>query len=282
MRRDALILAGLLSLAATYRINPGGDGPKPQPGDTILVADGEYGALVVDASDVTYVAVAPGAAVFREISLKPGTSGVTVEGLTVRGAQGVGVTVRGQRHVFRNVRSVGSRLHGFLIGCNVPWPWPEAGCPDRPVGVTLSQVESLESGHDGIKIDAAVDLVISWSRIVDSRRNGLFEGASSLRARIEDNVFLNNGLDDHANGLYLKGQSSMVRRNRVINSGAYGIVCWAACFGTPDALYQILGNRLCTNRNGDAVRIGGTASEAMPPGDGFPHYLNVADNEGCL
>jgi hypothetical protein len=275
-RRHAffVLLAALLCLAATRQIDPDSFDQllkdPPASGDTVLFADGHYtGVWMVASRGVTYRAES-GNAIFEAIRLRPEARENLFDRLQQAGSPTYyGIAIQGHDNTFRGVTARDNTTHGFLFECMSK----DEPCTDPPTGNLLIGVESFRNGNTGIKFDAGARNEIRGCHIHHNGNMGLLEGGDNVELKVHDCEIDNN----RHHGLYLKGGSGTILRNRVHHNSGYGIHCWAACYGTAEKRYRIIWNDIFENGSGGTV-IGGTSKEASPPGDGFAHFIRYQHN----
>src|SRR5262249_54813799 len=110
--------------------------------------------------------------------------------------------------------------------------------------------------------------------------NGLGEGHDAYYSLIEGNEIDNNGalgllgpLQSH--GIYLGGNSSTIRANKVHDNSGYGIHLWAAPWGTAQNHYIVERNDIF--RNAAGMVLGG--SNVDPPVlRELPQYTEIRYN----
>lgn len=277
---------GLLSTAATYVATP--DTWKEAyeraaaPGDTVVLLDGLYETCLVlgragrDGAPITYRAARAGGAVARCVRIAPDARFVRLEGLSVLDAPGHGVTIEGDDIVLDGVTVARAKTHGILFACRSR----DEPCSDPPRRNLVSAVDVGWSGNTGIKFDAGEDNRIVASRFHHSHNNGFLENGDNVGVEVVNSEFDHNGVSWVAHGLYMKGRSGRLRRNRVHHNAGYGIHCWASCYGTPLAPYVIEENEVYENGRvrGSEIVVGGSGNEAGPPNDGRPHHVVVRRN----
>jgi hypothetical protein len=150
-------------------------------------------------------------------------------------------------------------------------------CTDPPTGNLLDGIESSGNGNTGIKFDAGARNEIRGCHVHHNSNQGLYEGADNYEVVIADCEFAYNGSDGYDHGLYLKGRSGTILRNRVHHNSGYGIHCWAACYGTAEKQYTIMWNDIFANDTGGTV-IAGAWREAQFPGDGYARFVRYQHN----
>jgi hypothetical protein len=243
-------------------------------GDVVILADGTYPRTEFFTSEITYKAENMSGAIFNGgIYLDGRSSDLTFDGIWADNSPGQGIEIRGNGHMFKNVKVTDSGANGVLFRCAVNPP-EGALCPpeSRPSNVTLQSVDVSLSTSSGIKSDCGEANIIKNSRSHHNHSSGYLESPTSVHTVIESNEFDHNGVNDHDHGAYLKGQSSHFYHNLLHHNAGYGIHCWAACFGTKEEPYDIRFNTIYANESGGTV-IAGTWKEAVPPGDGYPRFV---------
>jgi hypothetical protein len=140
---------------------------------------------------------------------------------------------------------------------------------------------------DGVKLDGdhcannpcqtpiIHDTIIENSHIHHNHSNGVLEG-NAERTIIRNSEVDNNGHGGYAHGFYMKGFEGLIQNNKVHHNSGYGLHFWAAPRGSASRHYIAERNDIFSN--GSGVVVAGTDVEKMPPGDGYPHYVEVRYN----
>jgi nitrous oxidase accessory protein NosD len=268
-----------------------------QPGDEVLLADGAYGVLLINA----VVRAAPGITVKPAPGAKPALSGVTVQsatGVTVQGlevrmapAQQYGVAVAGSVAVVvegLTVHQADNSLAGtgvWVRGCK---DVSVRGCDLRHLGAGLGAMDSSgvtaegnqihDIGTDGMLFAGVLDLIVRGNHLrnitppVGAHPDAiqLFATAANPKpgpSLIENNTY-ERGEGAAAQGVFVENCSKLTIRHNVLRGCMYNAIGLSACAtaeitdnfaqGFPD-----MGTRIIVRGASSDVTVKGNTVEAV-------------------
>jgi len=209
-----------------------------QPGDTLLLADGEYSPQARIASTDSRSAAAESTAAAATAAPSP----TRYVFLQVSGREGYPITMRaaGKAAVFRGGVSVGGSwivIDGIRVG------WAKTGAVvGGGEGVTIRNCDigPVESGS-GIWVHYAKHLTIEHNDIHDATSHGIALHFDTTGAVIRDNYIHDNGNA----AVYLDAESRpgeklrdiVVERNRICHNGSKGSSA-IACMNVVDSVFR--------------------------------------------